>query len=512
MQNNLMQVTARSLRFELPQGENLFSNITFTLNNGRYGLVGPNGVGKSTLAKIIAGKLLPTEGTLTLTHPVVYLAQSETPDKGKTVAEFLMNLWESTTVEPSLWAALLGEIPLEAFLHHLSGGEWTRVRIAEALSRSAGLLILDEPTNNLDRESRGYIYEFVRNYSGALLIISHDRELLEYVDSILELSNQGLSAYGGNYSFYSEQKEAERRLQEEKIERARREKKKMERELHEKMATQEKRMRTGAKKAAQGGLPRILVGGLKRRAQETQGKIHAREDKRVEKAREEFQNLFFAAKRESRLGLEFPETEVPEGKIIFDVEDFNVRFSGRDKDLWAAPTTLLMRGPRRWALAGRNGSGKSTLLKALLGTLPGEVSTTGKVQKSDVPWAFLDQSYSLLKENLSVLENVMEKSRFDLVEVRNRLARFQFFGEKVHQAVASLSGGEKLKAALAKILLANPAPQFLILDEPTNNLDLDSLEVLEDALCEFQGALLVVSHDESFLTNIGVEEVYELQS
>jgi ATPase subunit of ABC transporter with duplicated ATPase domains len=171
-----------------------------------------------------------------------------------------------------------------------------------------------------------------------------------------------------------------------------------------------------------------------------------------------------------------------------------------------------MRGPRRWALSGRNGVGKSTFIRILLGDASEDLRTVGSWKKGDLTTAHLDQSYSILRKDQSVLDNIMSCSRFDPTETRNHLARFQFTGEKANQMIETLSGGEKLKAALAKILLADPAPQFLILDEPTNNLDLHSLEVLENALQEFQGAILVISHDEVFLKNIGIEEVYILRS
>ncbi|WP_415064293.1 ATP-binding cassette domain-containing protein [Bdellovibrio sp.] len=511
MQYNLFQVTARSLAFELPQGDKLFSNVSLSLNSARVGLVGPNGVGKSTLAKLLAGLLTPSEGDIQSSHVATYLSQIEEPPPG-TVGEYLMNLWDSPQSRPELWGPLLQDIELEKRIQDLSGGEWMRVRIGEALSRVEGLLILDEPTNNLDREARGLIAEFVDSYEGPLLVISHDRELLNHVDVIWELSNQGLAVYGGSYSFYSERKDAEHVLQQEKIDRARREKKKLEREHHEKLESQEKRMRRGERIAARGGLPRILIGGLKRRAEETQGRIHAHEEKRVEKAQEDFQNLLAQEKKESRLGLELPETSVPEGKLIFETQDLNIQFASQKKCLWSQPLTLTMKGPRRWALSGRNGAGKSTFIRLLLGDVSQDLRIFGSFKKGDLSTALLDQSYSILRKDKSVLENVMSCSRYDLVEARNHLARFQFMKEKVNQKIETLSGGEKLKAALAKILLAAPAPQFLILDEPTNNLDLESLEVLENALNEYQGALLVVSHDEIFLKNIGVEEVCLLQS
>ncbi|WII72545.1 ABC-F family ATP-binding cassette domain-containing protein [Bdellovibrio sp. 22V] len=510
MQNTYFQATGKSLTLEFPRGDILFSNISFTWNGPRCGLVGPNGVGKSTFAKILAGKVEATSGELKISHEVFYLSQSE-ERPALSVAEYLIELWESPATTPAQWGPLLESISLEASLQSLSGGEWTRVRIAHALIYSHGLLILDEPTNNLDVEARRHVTEFIKSYQSPLLVISHDRDLLNHVDCIWELSNQGLTSYGGNYSFYKEQKENEIALQEQAIDRARREKKKIEREYHEKLEMQEKRMRAGARKAEKGGIPKILLGGRKRRAQETQGRIHSNEEKRVEKSVAEFNEILSQAKISSVLGLELPQTGVPEGKLVFEVEELQITYPGRDP-LWPEPLHFSMKGPRRKALAGKNGAGKSSFIKVLLNKVPAFLVVDGKVHRADIPWAYLDQEYSLLDMEKTVLENVFDTSAYDIVETRNRLARFQFFGDKVLQPVKTLSGGEKLKTALAKIFLAATPPQFLILDEPTNNLDLQSLEILEEALSAFEGALLVVSHDEVFLENIGIEEVCLLQS
>ncbi|MEN0057592.1 MAG: ATP-binding cassette domain-containing protein [Bdellovibrio sp.] len=510
MHTDLIYVAARELAYELPHGDTLFSNLTFAINRARYALVGANGVGKSTLAKILAGIIPSAKGEVIAARPVVYLEQISLPPV-QTVGEYLAEMWESPWISPEVWGPLLQDISLEASLSSLSGGEWMRVRIAQVISRSEGVLILDEPTNNLDVSARTIISDFIQNYSGALLLISHDRDLLEKVDVIWELSNQGLSVYGGNYSFYREQREAERELQRDTLDRLRREKKKVEREHQEKLQAQEKRSRRGEKMGDSGSLPRILVGGLKRQAEQSYGRIQNNEQKRVDKAQGRFRNFYEGMKEESSFQFYLPAPDLPQGKLIFEVEDFNVRWPGQSDFMWRHDLSFSFVGPQRWALIGDNGVGKSTFIKIFCQTMRDEILTRGVLRRGAVQYAILDQNYSSLKESESVLENVKEASDMDRDEIRNRLAQFQLRGDKPLQMAGSLSGGEKMKAALAKALFAAPTPQLLVLDEPTNNLDIESLEVLEGVLKEYQGALLVVSHDQTFLKNIGVHHAVHLE-
>ncbi|WP_413582773.1 ABC-F family ATP-binding cassette domain-containing protein [Bdellovibrio sp. HCB288] len=512
MQNRIFQITAHNVGYEHSNGLRLFSSLNFSLGAGRYGLVGPNGIGKSTLAMILSSELSATEGEIHASHPVMYLKQMEDRPE-QTVGELLVNIWDSNQLDAVTQETLLGDIPFDRPLKQLSGGEWTRVRMAKAIAENSGLLILDEPTNNLDREAKQRIVQFAHDFSGNLLIISHDRELLESMETIMEMSNQGMRVYGGNYSFYEQQRNQEIEQEQSTLNQLRREKKKTERELHERVDSQEKRMRRGQAIADKGGIPRIVVGGLKRAAQVTLGSINSNETQRAEQASAEFQSHFAGMRTESTLRLKDLGVKVPTEKLIFSVADFNFRFSEVESFLWPENLTLHMKGPERWAFTGRNGAGKTTFLQLLLskGESPlGELRGTMSV--GSLKTSLIDQEYSMLRPDQSVLENIMEVSSKGAEWIRNELAAFQFFADRVHQKAESLSGGERLKLCLAKVFLSDVTPELLVLDEPTNNLDLSSLKVLEDVLNSYQGALIVVSHDLIFLQKIQTREVRLLQS
>lgn len=517
MKSKKFQATGRLLSYELPHGQSVISSINFTWTYDKCALVGSNGVGKSTLAKILSGVLAPTSGEFQCVGSIIYLPQLETPPNQE-VSEYLMDVWEVAFVDsPVFWSELLSDISMEKNLSQLSGGEWMRLRIAKALSRNADLIILDEPTNNLDRQGKDLILSFIDNYSGSLLVISHDREILNLVDGIWELSSQGLNSYGGNFDLYEQEKGRERSRLDQKIEKLKVEKNNLLLEVNKKLQAQEKRMRKGEKTVAKGGVPRIVAGNLKRQAQESYSKIVVRESLRTEVTGNELSHLISERKQESDFLLALEATKVPEGKLIFELEKFNLQypkknFEGADqvtKWLWSEDLTFTMRGPRRWAIAGGNGTGKTSLVKTILNLNDGVISK-GSFKIGDVAWKYLDQNYSLLQGDETILNNIKSVSVRSLVELRNELAKFQFFGEMVYQKVSELSGGEKLKLSLAKLFLSDSMPQLLILDEPTNNLDLQGLYVLESALRQFRGALLVISHDRTFLQNIKIENILNL--
>jgi ATPase subunit of ABC transporter with duplicated ATPase domains len=251
-------------------------------------------------------------------------------------------------------------------------------------------------------------------------------------------------------------------------------------------------------------VPRIVAGGQKRRAQATAGKVKQQVDRAVEEAADNVSESVEALEADPFMRLDFQGEAPPASRLFFEARNLNLRYEGAAEPLWPSGVRFLMSGRERWHLKGANGSGKSTLLRLLLGERPGMVS--GTLWSADRPTVCLDQGLTLLREELSVLENVGRESRFPPVQLRNELAFYGFKGDRVHQRVATLSGGEKLRAALARCFLGEAIPQVILLDEPTNNLDFQSLDLLEAALSKFRGLLVLVSHDSAFVDDVGITD------
>lgn len=498
-------------------GQVLFHEISLVLSLFKYGLVGPNGVGKTTLAKILAQLIVPTAGSIESKGSVIYFAQNEARPS-LTIGEYLQDIWESPYHILSLpW---LDELQLTTRLSVLSGGEWMRVRLAKVAIDSGSFLILDEPSNNLDNAAKQLLKKFLNTHEGGLLLISHDRELLQEVDKTLELSNQGVSLYGGNFDFYWQTRNDERERQQQKLINAKKEFKKKEKQSHNKKEKQEKRMREGQSKSEKLGLPKILLGARKRQAEKTLSKIIVNETHRVLKAEENFIDVWSDLKQDPFLRLDFESAKVSSAKTVVQFEDLNFQIAnlrsqaGEELDFfWSDPLTLTLHGGERWHIQGDNGSGKTTLLKSIVtsGNLAGEIMRTGSLHLRVPGVKYLDQHYQSLDFNQSVLDNLLVDSRFDSIAIRNELAFFGFTGDKVFQQVKTLSGGELLRASLAQMFLGKQIPQLILLDEPTNNLDIGSALLLEKAIQNYTGTLIVVSHDVRFIQSLNITHVLSLK-
>ncbi|MFI6370518.1 ABC-F family ATP-binding cassette domain-containing protein [Streptomyces sp. NPDC050546] len=521
-------ITAASLSFTWPDGSSVFEGLDVAFGPGRTGLVGVNGSGKSTLLKLIAGELAPADGTVRVAGEVGYLPQNVTLDTtlrvdqalgiaaqraalhaieaGDVAEAHFETVGDDWDVEERALATLgelgLGHVELDRTIGEVSGGESVLLRLAALLLRRPDVLLLDEPTNNLDLYARRRLYTAVQSWPGVMVVVSHDRELLDLVDQIADLRTGEITWYGGNFSDYEEALSVEQEAAERMVRVAESDFRKQKRELADAQVKLARRKRYGQKMFEQKREPKIVMGARKRAAQESAGKHRIMHEERLAEARERLDEAVEAVRDDDEIRVDLPYTAVPPGRTVLTLQDLGLRYGARVEGGFE------LRGPERVALIGRNGSGKTTLLRTITGELDPE---SGDV-RTHVPLRFLPQRLDVLDGELTVAENV---ARFapDATNnrIRARLARFLFRGARADQKAATLSGGERFRAALAALMLAEPAPQLLMLDEPTNNLDMASVRQLTTALESYEGALIVASHDLPFLESIGITRWLRLE-
>jgi len=515
-----ISVTCTSLSFAWSDGTSVFEDLDAAFGPGRTGLVGVNGSGKSTLLELIAGRLAPADGAVRVAGEVGHLPQNVTLDTalrvdetlgiaarraalhaieaGDAAEEHFETLGDDWDVEERALATLgelgLGHLDLDRTIGEVSGGESVLLRLAALLLGRPDVLLLDEPTNNLDLYARKRLYSAVASWSGVMIVVSHDRELLDLVDQIADLRSGEITWYGGNYSAYEEALATEQDAATRMVRVAEADFRKQKRELSDAQVKLARRKKYGQKMFEQKREPKIVMGARRRSAQESAGKHRILHEERLAEAKERLDEAVEAVRDDDEIRVDLPYTAVPPGRQVLTLMDLELAYGARAGG-------LDLRGPERIALIGRNGAGKTTLLR----TVAGELEPVSGEAVTHVPLRFLPQRLDVLDGELTVAENV---ARFapgaTNNRVRARLARFLFRGARADQKAATLSGGERFRATLAALMLAEPAPQLLMLDEPTNNLDMASVRQLTSALESYEGALIVASHDLPFLESIGI--------
>lgn len=495
-------------------GDVLFQNISLQVDErDRIALVGPNGAGKSTLLKLLVGEETPTSGEVNTKKDLTlsYLAQNSRFESDQTIYEEMLKVFEALrqdekrlrqmemdmatvsgqvltrlmtdydlltehfrqqggfTYESDIKAILNGfkfdESMWQMTIAELSGGQNTRLALAKMLLEKPELLVLDEPTNHLDIETIAWLENYLANYQGALIIVSHDRYFLDKVATVtLDLTPNGLDRYSGNYSRFMALKAEKLVAEEKQFDKQQKEIAKLE------DFVQKNIVRASTTKRAQAR--RKQLEKIERLDKPTGGRKSA--------------HMTFHA-------------EKPSGNVVLRVEEAAI---GYGDQVLSEPINVDINKLDAIAVVGPNGIGKSTLIKSIIGQLP---LLKGQLKYgANVETGYYDQTQSHLTSSNTVLEELWQDfSTTPEVDIRNRLGAFLFSGDDVKKSVAMLSGGEKARLLLAKLSMENN--NFLVLDEPTNHLDIDSKEVLENALIDFDGTLLFVSHDRYFINRLATK-------
>lgn len=509
-------VSLQHLSFRFPGGERLLEDLSLSFDHTPTAIVGRNGAGKSVLARLIAGVLPPSSGTIDTYGTLAYVPQTLDASPDASVAritgtaealaalermasgellgdefDLIADRWDlAQRLRKALDDAGLGGIDLSQRADTLSGGQLARIAVIGAMLAAPSLLILDEPTNHLDSDGRSWLLRELGQWQGGLIVVSHDRELLDRMERIVELSPLGVKVYGGNYEAYRTRRDTEHQAAQAALEHARLARSRERKRLQQANDDFQRHAARSRKHAETANVDRFTRSRWKGGAVEIVSTMRSAHLQQKQALDERVREAHARVTDPKPTLLTLPASQVPNGRQVLSLTDAQLPWVG-------ARLTLHLAGPFRLAVRGPNGCGKSTLLQLLAG----KVQVVEGDCRVPVPAAYIDQTLSLLDEERSIVEqlNLLDTPLAE-GELRTRLALLQLDARHVTQPVRQLSGGERLKAAMAIALWRETPAQLLLLDEPTNHLDLESVLAFEQALAGFTGAMVAVSHDAAFLT------------
>lgn len=527
-----MSIVAQNITYIHPDKQVLFKQINLTVPKGqKMALVGNNGSGKSTLLQILAGRLKPLEGEIICRDQPYYVPQHFGQYDSQTVAQALRvdpklkalqaitggdastrhfnTLADDWTIEERSLAALhawgLGHISLYQPMRTLSGGEKTKVFLSGIEIHQPTILLLDEPTNHLDKRSRERLYSLITSCRTTLLVVSHDRTLLNLLPAIAELTANGISLYGGNYAFYKQQKELEQTASLQKLEAKEKELRMIRKNAREVAERKQKHESRGKKQSAKKGIPKIVMGGLKDNAEKSASQLKEVHENRIETLADDLRQMRSSRIDTERMKLNFSSSGLHHGKILVTAREINFGYTEAER-LWPAPLSFRIRSGERWLIQGDNGSGKTTLLQLITGEL---LPREGSLIRADFSFTYIDQAYSIIRSDLTIYEQAQafNTRHFHEHEIKSLLNRFLFRYDTWDKTCDKLSGGEKMRLVFCCLMIRDQAPDVFILDEPTNNLDIQSIDIITSMIRDYKGTILLISHDAYFIGELGIEQI-----
>ena len=539
-----MSISIQQISYIHPDKEVLFSDLNFAISKGqKLGLVGNNGCGKSTLLQIIAGQLSPSSGVIVRPDDLYYIPQHFGQYDSLTIAQALRierkqqalhailsgdasnenfvvldddwNIEERSIAALDLWG--LGQFTLPYPMNLLSGGEKTRVFLAGMDIHHPSVVLMDEPTNHLDSSGRQRLYNWVEKCRSTLLVVSHDRTLLNLLPEICELEKHQINYYGGNYEFYKEQKTLMQEALQQRIEekeKALRIARKVARETAERRDKQNVR---GEKNNIKKGVPRIVLNALQGKSKKSTSKLNSTHQEKAEKLTGERNQLRSSLSPTATLKTDFNSSSLHTGKILVTAKEINFGYHPNSdsndiqdnndfkQQLWQTPISFQLKSGDRLRIEGANGSGKTTLLKLITGQLQPQ---EGNLTRMEFTYVYLNQEYSIIDDRNSILEQAYAFNNRNLPEheIKIILNRYLFPASEWDKSCRKLSGGEKMRLAFCCLMISNNTPDMFILDEPTNNLDIQSIEIITATIKSYTGTVIAISHDDYFIQEIGIEQ------